>query len=154
MANRENNPYKTFKILSRIFSLIALIMIGILIFGTERRESYIETNARVIAVDSRLETDGNGETYREYYAHILYTIENKEYDSYYTIWGPNSVKEGEIITVKVNPNNLYEVSHDVEYGMIIILTVLFTGLSLAFNFVKIKQKTKRNITYDGVDMFL
>ena len=154
MANRENNPYKTFKILSRIFSLIALIMIGILIFGTVKRESYIETDARVIAVDSRLKTDGNGETYREYYAHILYTIDNKEYDSYYTIWGPNSVKEGEIITVKVNPNNLHEVSHDVVYGVIIIFTVLFAGISLVLNFVKIKQKTKRNITYEGVDMFL
>lgn len=154
MTNRENNPYKTLKILSRIFSLIALIMIGILIFGTVKRESYIETDARVIAVDSRLKTDGNGETYREYYAHILYTIDNKEYDSYYTIWGPNSVKEGEIITVKVNPNNLHEVSHDVVYGVIIIFTVLFAGISLVLNFVKIKQKTKRNITYDGVDMFL
>lgn len=154
MNNKTNNPYKAFKTLSIIFSLITLAMIGILIFGTVKRESYIETNAQVVTVDSRLKTDGNGETYREYYAHILYTIDNKEYDTYYTIWGPNSVKEGEIITVKVNPNNLYEVSHDVEYGMIIILTVLFTGLSLAFNFVKIKQKTKRNITYDGVDMFL
>lgn len=152
MNNKTNNPYKAFKTLSIIFSLITLAMIGILIFGTVRRESYIETNAQVVTVDSRLETDANGETYREYCAHILYTIGGKEYDAYYTMWGPNSVKEGDIITVRVNPDNLHEVSQDVGYGVIIIFTVLFAGLSLAFNFAKIKQKRKP--TCDSIDMFI
>ena len=112
------------KIISIIVGAICVI-IGIFImvshFNAQKTQT-AETTAKIIRIDSEVETDSDGFDTRWYYPVIEYTVEGKKYETRLSNSGSTNsteYKEGQEVLVQYNPNNPVENSKKEDKGGLI-----------------------------------
>ena len=95
---------------------IACIVIGIIImvshFNAQKVQT-AETTAKIIRIDSEVETDSDGFDTRYYYPVIEYTVDNQKYETRLPDSGTTNsteYRQGEDIEIQYNPNNPKELS--------------------------------------------
>lgn len=104
---------------------IAAVVIGIIILithFTSQAKQTAETTATVIRIESRMETDTDGEDTRYYYPIIEYTVNNQKYEQQLPDSGStisSDYKEGDKIEVTYNPDNPNEISKKGSFGGLI-----------------------------------
>ena len=112
------------RIITLIIGIVAVV-IGIIIsvtHFTNQAKQTAETTATVIRIESRMETDTDGEDTRWYYPIIEYTVNNQKYEQQLPDSGStisSDYKEGDKVEISYNPDNPNEISKKGSFGGLI-----------------------------------
>ena len=106
-------PKKMLRIVFSVVMATILVLITIMIVNVIAHKDYISVEAEV----SKVYTDtfsgkGSKSNSSAKYAIVEYTIEAKKYSSKYRLGNFHNVSEGNIITVRFNPNNYSDIYND------------------------------------------
>ena len=122
---------------------IACVIIGIFImvshFNTQKTQTE-ETTAKVIRIDSEVETDTDGFDTRWYYPVVEYTVDGKKYETRLANSGSTNsteYKEGQEVLVQYNPDKPEELSKKGDKGGLIggIFFIVFGIIAIGASIV-------------------
>lgn len=110
----------------------------------------VDVQATVTDISSYRQTHRHGPSTTEYRIHIKYEYDGKENttfleDNEYEEFDSKKLKKGNKITIKVNPNNPFEVFNDSFNTVIMGIGTLVLGVALLFTFIKLGRYEKRPI---------
>ena len=132
-------PKKMLRIVFSVVMATILVLITIMIVNVIAHKDYISVEAEV----SKVYTDtfsgkGSKSNSSAKYAIVEYTIEAKKYSSKYRLGNFHNVSEGNIITVRFNPNNYSDIYNDYT-NRINIFFIVFLSAFDVFVFLALRN---------------
>ena len=132
-------PKKMLRIVFSVVMATILVLITIKIVNVIAHKDYISVEAEV----SKVYTDtfsgkGSKSNSSAKYAIVEYTIEAKKYSSKYRLGNFHNVSEGNIITVRFNPNNYSDIYNDYT-NRINIFFIVFLSAFDVFVFLALRK---------------
>ncbi len=144
------SEYRFAKFLLVFWIVVLLIPIGIYTSNIIRTHNYIPVKAMCISrTYSRTSYSRNNHTIY-YNCNLEFTIDGR---TEHAITENSHIREGEIVDIKVNPNNHQDIYVEVNYAIVLLALVFFAAIvSFCFkHFVATREKYKMSITNNPVN---
>lgn len=131
---------KMLKIVFIVIMAAILIMITIMVISAIEHKDYVSVNAEVSEVyTDTFSGKGSNSNSSAKYAIVKYTIDAKKYSSKYRLGNFHNVSAGNIITVRVNPNDYSDIYNDYA-NSINIFFVVFLSIFDIFVFLALRKR--------------
>ncbi|MFR0925646.1 MAG: hypothetical protein ACLSCZ_05480 [Ruminococcus sp.] len=132
-------PKKMLRIVFSVVMATILVLITIMVVNVIAHKDYISVEAEVSEVyTDTFSGKGSKSNSSAKYAIVEYTIEAKKYSSKYRLGNFHNVSEGNIITVRFNPNNYSDIYNDYT-NRINIFFIVFLSAFDVFVFLALRK---------------